>query len=240
MAWANAVNATQTGVQTINAGVWTGSTLTQHNLLVGGASSAITSVAPSATAGVAFVSAGASADPAPGIVVVPGGGTGADTFTAYAPIMAGTTSTGVFQQATTGFSTSGFVLTSTGSSSLPTWQAAAGGTSSLSWTTNATTTIAMTAGNGYITTATSAIAVSLPTSAAGVGTALGISVNGSGGAATITMGTGQTIQIGSQTFSSSVASTALGDTLVLINTVAASGSAGSWVAISPVGNWSGS
>jgi len=44
MAWNNAVNANQTGVQTINAGVWTGSPLTQHSVLVGGASSAITSL----------------------------------------------------------------------------------------------------------------------------------------------------------------------------------------------------
>lgn len=44
MAWVNAVDAKQTGVQTINAGVWTGSALTQHSLLVGGASSAITSL----------------------------------------------------------------------------------------------------------------------------------------------------------------------------------------------------
>ena len=44
--WSNAVNATETGVQTINAGVWTGSALTQYDVLVGGASSAISSVGP--------------------------------------------------------------------------------------------------------------------------------------------------------------------------------------------------
>lgn len=44
MAFGNAVNATQNGVQTINNGTWTGSSLTQHSVLVGGTSSAITSL----------------------------------------------------------------------------------------------------------------------------------------------------------------------------------------------------
>ena len=53
------------------------------------------------------------------------GGTGDTTLTtAYAPVCAGTTATGALQVASTGLSTSGYVLTSTGSSSLPTFQAA--------------------------------------------------------------------------------------------------------------------
>lgn len=59
----------------------TGNAVTQHDVLVGGASNAVTSVAPSATTGVALVSQGASADPAFGTVVVAGGGTGAVTLT---------------------------------------------------------------------------------------------------------------------------------------------------------------
>lgn len=62
MAFGNAVNATQNGVQTINSGVWTGSVLTQHDVLVAGANSAITSVSPS-TAGFVLTSNGVSADP---------------------------------------------------------------------------------------------------------------------------------------------------------------------------------
>lgn len=58
-------------------------------------------------------------------ITVPFGGTGVASFTAFAPIVGGTTSTGAVQQATTGFSNVGYVLTSTGSSSLPTWQAPA-------------------------------------------------------------------------------------------------------------------
>lgn len=58
-------------------------------------------------------------------VSVADGGTGVSTMTtAYAPVCAGTTATGSLQTASTGLSTSGFVLTSTGASSLPTWQAA--------------------------------------------------------------------------------------------------------------------
>ena len=53
------------------------------------------------------------------------GGTGIQAAgAAYAPICAGTTTTGAFQTASTNISNSGYVLTSTGASSLPTWQAA--------------------------------------------------------------------------------------------------------------------
>ena len=58
---------------------------------------------------------------------VPTGGTAASSFTAYAPVIGGTTSTGALQSASTGMSNSGYVLTSTGSSSAPTWQAASSG-----------------------------------------------------------------------------------------------------------------
>lgn len=57
-----------------------------------------------------------------GILVVANGGTGIATTTAYAPLVGGTTATGPFQSASTGIGTAGFVLTSTGASSVPTWQ----------------------------------------------------------------------------------------------------------------------
>ena len=76
MAWNNAVNATQTGVQTINNGVWTGSTVTQYSVIVGGASNALSSITPSITSGVALISQGGSSNPTFGTVVVAGGGTG--------------------------------------------------------------------------------------------------------------------------------------------------------------------
>jgi hypothetical protein len=59
-------------------------------------------------------------------IVVGNGGTGVSTMTtAYAPVCAGTTATGALQVASTGLSTTGNVLTSNGSSALPSWQAGA-------------------------------------------------------------------------------------------------------------------
>lgn len=98
--------------------------LTNHNVLVGAGTATITNVAPSATSGVPLISQGAAADPAFGTAVVAGGGTGIVTTTAYAPICGGTTATGAFQAASTGLSTSGFVLTSNGASALPSFQSA--------------------------------------------------------------------------------------------------------------------
>lgn len=105
----------------------TASSVTQYNVQVGGASNALTSVAPSATSGIALVSQGAASNPAFSTVVVAGGGTGITTTTAYAPLCGGTTATGAFQAADSGISNVGYVLTSTGAASLPTWQAAGGG-----------------------------------------------------------------------------------------------------------------
>jgi hypothetical protein len=103
--------------------------LTNHNVLVGAGTATITKVSPSATSGVPLISQGASSDPTFGTAVVAGGGTGDTSFTAFAPVCGGTTTTGALQSASTGIATSGFVLTSNGSSSLPSFQA--GGASSL-------------------------------------------------------------------------------------------------------------
>lgn len=56
--------------------------LTDHYLIVGNGTDAVTLLAPSATLGVALVSQGSAADPAYGTVVVAGGGTGATTANA--------------------------------------------------------------------------------------------------------------------------------------------------------------
>lgn len=116
---------TLTGVLTGNGtSAVTANTVTNHNVLVGAASNGITSVSPSATSGIPLVSGGSSADPSFTTAVVAGGGTGVVTMTtAYAPVCAGTTATGALQVASTGLGTSGNVLTSTGASSLPTFQA---------------------------------------------------------------------------------------------------------------------
>lgn len=98
--------------------------ITAHYLIIGNGTSAPTLLAPSATAGIPLVSAGAAADPAYGTAVVAGGGTGNTTFTAYSVITAGTTATGAFQNVV-GVGTAGQVLTSTGAAALPTWQSVA-------------------------------------------------------------------------------------------------------------------
>jgi hypothetical protein len=56
-------------------------------------------------------------------VTVPQGGTGDASFTAYSVLTGGTTSTSALQNVS-GLGTSGQVLVSTGTSSLPTWQTA--------------------------------------------------------------------------------------------------------------------
>jgi hypothetical protein len=117
---------TLTGTLVVANGGTGRATLTNHGILVGATTTAITQVAPSATAGIPFVSAGASADPAYGTAVVAGGGTGDTSFTAYSVVCGGTTSTGALQNVS-GVGTSGQVLTSNGAAALPTWQAGGGG-----------------------------------------------------------------------------------------------------------------
>lgn len=73
------------------------------------------------TTGLVFNGAG-STETLGGVLIVPNGGTGISTTTAYAPICGGTTATGNFQAAATGLSTAGYVLTSNGSSALPSFQ----------------------------------------------------------------------------------------------------------------------
>lgn len=58
-----------------------------------------------------------------GQVAVANGGTGLASATAYAPLCGGTTTTAAFQAASTGMGTAGWVLTSNGSSALPSFQA---------------------------------------------------------------------------------------------------------------------
>jgi hypothetical protein len=110
-----------------------------------------------------------------GMVVGVGyGGTGDTSFTVYAPIIGGTTATGALQSASSGMGNSGYVLTSTGSSSAPTWQA----TSSAAPSTFGTraSPLSITAANGLVggtnVSTTALIQVSF--------------IQGSGGAVTIT------------------------------------------------------
>jgi hypothetical protein len=96
--------ATLTGVVIGNGtSAMTASAITQHDVLIGGASNAITSVAPSATSGVPLISQGASTNPTFGTVVVAGGGTGATTLTSHGLLVgAGTSAISALSVGSTG------------------------------------------------------------------------------------------------------------------------------------------
>lgn len=121
---ANALNISSAGIVVFDGtATFSADTVTQHDVLVGGASNAITSVAPSATSGVPLVSGGASADPSFTTAVVAGGGTGVATFAnTSALITTGTSSTGAVQNIAS--VATGQVLTSAGTSTIPAWSAA--------------------------------------------------------------------------------------------------------------------
>lgn len=81
-------------------------------------------------------------------LTVPLGGTGDSSFTAYAPLVGGTTTTGALQSASTGLSSSGFVLTSNGSSAVPSFQAPAYG--AFPWSVVVAATQTMAINHGYV------------------------------------------------------------------------------------------
>ena len=164
MAFNNAVNANTPGIVGLSSvGVWTGTAVTQHNVIVGGsATDTLSNVAPSATSGVALISQGASADPVFGTVVVAGGGTGATSFTAYSVICGGTTSTGALQNVS-GVGTAGQVLLSSGAGALPVWGNPAG---ILSWVDVTGTSVSMAVNTVYLADNASLVTLTLPATAA--------------------------------------------------------------------------
>ena len=154
-----------TGVLTGNgASPMTASILTQHDVLVGGASNAITSVAPSVTSGIPLVSNGAGADPSFTTAVVAGGGTGQTTLTNHGVLLGqGTSAVGAVAPGT-----SGLPLVAQGASADPSYAVlgiSGGGTNNTSMTTwgvnyydgtKINTTAAGTAGYVLTSNATSA------------------------------------------------------------------------------------
>ena len=112
------------GDNTLTASVISGSAEITITGDTGGPLTSNTFTFTGGTTGITFNGSGTT-ETLEGTLVVANGGTGDVSFTAYAPICGGTTTTGVLQSASTGISNSGYVLTSTGSSSLPTWQEAA-------------------------------------------------------------------------------------------------------------------
>lgn len=97
-------------------------------------------------------------------IVVGSGGTGVSTMTtAYAPVCAGTTATGALQVASTGLSTSGWVLTSNGSSALPSFQAPSAGMSKSTITADQTAAVNVKYTNNKASTQ---LVLTMPTTAA--------------------------------------------------------------------------
>lgn len=156
--------STLTGVLTGNGtSAITANAVTQYGTVIAGASNAVSSVAPSATSGVPYISQGAASNPTFGTAVVAGGGTGIVTTTAYAPICGGTTATGAFQAASTGLSTSGNALVSNGASALPSFQTKVGTLSGDSGSaTGNTITIAGTTNEVTTSASGSTVTISLP------------------------------------------------------------------------------
>lgn len=176
MAFQNAVNATGTGLQkTDSSGVWTVTTTTNHNLLIGAAANAITNVAPSATSGVPVISQGAASDPIFGTAVVAGGGTGLATLTAHA-LQVGNGTSAITQLGPT--ATAGQYLQSAGSSADPAFS-----TATLPSTATGTGTLLRADGNNWVATTstypnTNAVSTLLYASSANVMAALATANNG--------------------------------------------------------------
>ena len=104
------------------------------------------------------------------------GGTGVITLTtAYGTLCAGTTATGAIQTVSPG--TSGHVLTSTGASSLPSYQAPIIG---FPWTEVTGTSQAMAVNNAYIANNAGLVTLTIPTTAA-VGQTVIVVGKGAGG-----------------------------------------------------------
>ena len=119
-----------------------------------------------------------------GAIDAANGGTGDASFTVFAPIVGGATSTGALQSASTGMSNSGWVLTSNGSSSVPTWQASSAGNAVIYSPTTSQATAAsgddlfdVEYAPGGVASALGAVINSIGTS----GTATGLTVTARGG-----------------------------------------------------------
>jgi len=77
MVAANSINEGTTGICGFTGTAFTGTPITQYNVITGAAtSSTLNNVPPSSTSGVPLISQGASSQPVFGTVVVAGGGTG--------------------------------------------------------------------------------------------------------------------------------------------------------------------
>lgn len=198
----------------------------KHTVLLSDVSSFV-GVVPSATVGIPLVSDGAGNDPLFTTATVPGGGTGATSFTAYSVIAAGTTGTGAMQNVV-GVGTAGQVLTSAGAGALPIWATVDVG--SAPWTDQAAPFTAS-PGNGYFVDA--ALTATLTASPQQGATIYFLQTTVA--ALTITANTGQKISINGVL--SAAAGTAVsgdaGDSVTLVYRA----SDNTWYSTAVIGTW---
>lgn len=228
MATNNSINLKNAGLAKYDgAGTFSAETTTQYNILVGGASNGITSVAPSATSGIPVVSQGSSANPTFGTAVVSGGGTGVTSATAYAVLCGGTTSTSALQSIAS-VGTSGQVLTSNGAGALPTFQTAASG--AISWLSNSGSFTASSNKGYYLTAASTPL---LPASPSDNDVIIFFLKTAS--TCTITANTGQIIISGTNITGTggTMASSTYGNCVTLVY----SSTYGTWSVTSIIGSW---
>ena len=228
----NAINLQAQGLAYYNGtGVFSAPSISQYYTIVGAANNSVTGVAPG-TIAYPLVSGGASANPSYALLTVPGGGTGAATltgiltgngtsaFTASAVSQYYTLTAGA-SNAVVGVApgSSGQVLTSNGGSSAPSFQTFT--PSAMSPYVNATASAqTMVANTVYVANYSGALLTFTPPSTCAVGTVLAI-VGGATSGWTINLTTNsQTINYGSVTATTALASTNEYDAVYLVCTTA--------------------
>lgn len=229
------------------AGVFTGVTVTQYDLLIGAASNGITSVAPSAISGIPVISQGSSSNPTFGTAVVAGGGTGSTSFNINGVVISATTTTGSLTSLT--LSSGQLVIGGTTSPAAGTLTAGTGvsisnGNNSitinstgggLSWNDVTTTSATMAVNSGYLSDNAGLVTLTLPSTAAQFSV---ISVAGKGaGGWTIVWTTNQNIIFGNRTATittGNLSSTNANDCVTLLASVG--GASTIWTVIGSVGN----
>lgn len=218
--------ATLTGVLTGNGtSAITASAVTQYGTVIAGASNAVSSVAPSATSGVPYISQGSSANPVFGTAVVAGGGTGSTTFNTYGVVTTGSTSTTALSSVSlssgqiviggtttpaAGTITAGTNISiSNGNNSITISATGVGG---FSWVDQTSGTVTMAINTGYIVdNGASLVTLTLPATAA-QGSLFEVAGKSAGGWV-VAQASGQTIEFGT-----SATTTGTGGSLASTNT----------------------
>jgi hypothetical protein len=152
--------------------------------------------------------------------------------TVNAPLTVGSSLSGPIQECSSGLSTSFFVLTSTGASSIPTFQAPAA--AGITWANIAGTTQAAAVNTGYVVSNASQTTITLPATAA-LGSVVIIQGKGAAGFI-LTANSGQTIQVGQSATATAgtVTSAAAFDAIQVVCITANTTWATSWVLSSGV------